>query len=607
MTAPFTIRIFDRDALALTDEFDCAVELGRQSEGREAVYSKRRETNRWRVVIAGLEEQAVSRRHALLEPLPGHRVRVSNTSSLIPLFLASGTELGPNTSIELPYPAVLTIGRKTVRVEEVEEDSDHVQGLAEATIAPGRLASAVRMPALELPTKGVEVEAIVRWLQGVMGVLQTAASSSDFFTSAAQAIVDVVGLDAGRVLLLDEGQWRIEAQCSAPDVTVVPDWRPSRQILNRLRQEKRTLWQEPDQSGLGAASLLGVNSVVAAPLLDRLGQIIGVLYGERRQGGSASSVSRIMKIDAMLLELLASGVAAGLARIEQEKAALAARVQFEQFFSPELASELAARPDMLKGRNLEVTLLFCDIRGFSRISERVGPAGTVKWIGDVMGELSDCVLAHRGVLVDYIGDELIAMWGAPKEEPDHAKLACRAALDMIDRLPILNERWEPILKVAMDLGIGVNTGIAQVGNTGTDRKFKYGALGNTVNLASRVQGATKYLKARLLVTGSTFAQLDSSFQGRRLCTVEVVNIAEPVELFELSPQGRTYWPGLHTQYEQALKLFESKDFGGATRILGNLLGEQPDDGPSLLLLSRAVNCLVEEPNPFDPVWKLPGK
>jgi len=105
---------------------------------------------------------------------------------------------------------------------------------------------------------------------------------------------------------------------------------------------------------------------------------------------------------------------------------LAARVQFEQFFTPSLASELAARPDLLKGRSLEVTLLFCDIRGFSRISERLGPGGTVEWISNVMEVLSDCVLAHQGVLVDYIGDELIAMWGAPKEEPQHAQLACRA-------------------------------------------------------------------------------------------------------------------------------------------------------------------------------------
>ena len=472
----------------------------------------------------------------------------------------------------------------------------------------GRLGAAPRLPSLGLPTKGVEVEAIVRWLQGVIGVLQTAASSSEFLESAAQAVVDLVELDSGRVLLLEDGRWRIEAARFGEGVNPLPDWQPSRLILNRLRSERRTLWQEPDQSGLGAASLLGVNWVVAAPLLDRSGQAIGALYGERRQNLTvADASSRVMKIDAMLVELLASGVAAGLARLEQEKAALAARVQFEQFFTPSLASELAARPDLLKGRNLEVSLLFCDIRGFSRISERLGPAGTVEWISDVMSVLSDCVLAHRGVVVDYIGDELIAMWGAPKVEPEHARLACRAALEMLERIPVLNQRWEQTLKEPMDFGIGVNTGLAQVGNTGTERKFKYGALGGTVNLASRVQGATKYLKSGLLVTGSTRAQLDPSFSGRRLCTVEVVNIAEPVELFQLFPSGLRDAEALRLAYEDALAQFENKNFGGATRILGNLLAEHPNDGPAILLLSRAVNCLVEDPNPFDPVWKLPGK
>src|SRR5262249_17805825 len=151
------------------------------------------------------------------------------------------------------------------------------------------------------------------------------------------------------------------------------------------------------------------------------------------------------EVDARMVEVLATGVAAGLARIEQEEAALAARVRFEQFFTPELARELAARPDMLRGQDCEVSLLFADVRGFSRISERIGPAKTREWIVDVMGALSDCVLAHDGVLVDYIGDEIFALWGAPKPELEHARLACRAAIDMLGKVPELDRRWCPVL------------------------------------------------------------------------------------------------------------------------------------------------------------------
>src|SRR5262249_49932542 len=149
---------------------------------------------------------------------------------------------------------------------------------------------------------------------------------------------------------------------------------------------------------------------------------------------------------------------------------------------------------------------------------------TVEWIRHVMEVLSECVLEHGGVVVNYIGDELMAMWGAPKEQPDHALLACRAALDMLARLPLLNERWHPVLREPMGLGVGVNSGKAGVGDIGSKAKFVYGPLGNTVNLASRVQGATKYLKTPLLITGATRATLGEEFAVRRLCDVKVVNI-----------------------------------------------------------------------------------
>ena len=95
------------------------------------------------------------------------------------------------------------------------------------------------------------------------------------------------------------------------------------------------------------------------------------------------------------------------------------------------------------------------------------------------------------VLVDYLGDALMAMWGAPEEQPDHPRLACRAALAMLDQVPGLNGRWQAALGEPMGLGIGINTGTAQVGNVGSRHKFKYGALGHTVNLASRVTGAAR--------------------------------------------------------------------------------------------------------------------
>ena len=190
-------------------------------------------------------------------------------------------------------------------------------------------------------------------------------------------------------------------------------------------------------------------------------------------------------------------------------------------------------------------MLFCDIRGFSRISERVGAALTFDWINSVMGALSDCVIQHKGVLVDYIGDELIAMWGAPEELPDHGCHACQAALAMLEKMPALSAQWSSDHRRTDELrdrdqhrsGPRRQHGFAR-------RKFKYGPLGNTVNLASRVQGATKYVRTPLVITGATAQQIGDEFPTRRLCSVEVVNIAEPIDLYELRAAADTAWSDL---------------------------------------------------------------
>jgi len=285
--------------------------------------------------------------------------------------------------------------------------------------------------------------------------------------------------------------------------------------------------------------------------------------------------------------------------------------EFSQFFPREIARQVALRPEMLdQGREADVSVLFCDIRNFSRISEKLEPEKTVRWVRDVMEVLSECVLDHQGVLVDYIGDELVAMWGAPTEQPDHAHLAVSAALAMSERMPLLSRKWQNELGFPTHVGIGINSGKAHVGNTGTARRRKYGPLGNTVNLASRVQGASKYLQSNLLVTGASFQQIESGeFGSRRLCTVKVNNIELPVDLFEIVPLDTPDWEDLCSSYEQALNAFELQDFRLAASMLGNLLLRYPNDGPSLLLMSRTVNELIRQTpeSEFNPVWQLPGK
>ncbi len=283
---------------------------------------------------------------------------------------------------------------------------------------------------------------------------------------------------------------------------------------------------------------------------------------------------------------------------------------FEQHFTPELARELARNPDPMKmqARQAEVSVLFCDIRGFSTVSERLGPAQTIDWLSGVMGEFSTIVIENGGVLVDYTGDELMAMWGAPNEQPNHAELACRTAIGIMESLEELNANWEPLVGAETRVGIGINTGEALVGNVGTHRKFKYGPLGTVVNLASRVQGATKFLKSPLLLSGNTAEQLPEEMKTRRLCQVRVQNIHTPVDLHELELPGvPENWSHLTTQYETALTQFEAGHFRQASAILGDVLLHIPHDGPSLQLMRRIVDAMLEDESTFSPVWNLPGK
>jgi adenylate cyclase len=181
---------------------------------------------------------------------------------------------------------------------------------------------------------------------------------------------------------------------------------------------------------------------------------------------------------------------------------------------------------------------------------------------------------------------------------------------MSEGLAQLNRRWEGRLGVPIGLGIGLNSGPALVGNTGSHKKFKYGPLGHTVNLASRVEGATKHLGVQLLITGPTRSFLGNTFAVRRLCRARLVGISGEVELHELCAESApTEWQFLRDSYETALGLYETGHWREACQALLVQLKESPGiyDLPSISLLGRSVECLKQRPSPFDPVFEFKSK
>ena len=347
------------------------LEFGRQRQEEQRPYYSyavaKDSGTRTRVVIGAFEEVAISRQHLAVE-LAGHQALLKNESTTARVDFADREPLMPGQSCEVPLPCRFMVADKAIALDLADDPEESTTGsLTEVPIAPGN----IRRSALEfnsLPLESMEHESILRWLQSVLHVLQSAASSSDFFDAGAQAVVDIGALDVGAVIMLDENkQWKVRALKHREEFGASSKWAPSQSTIEKVRNEKRTFWQLPEFSPHGG-SLIDLQAVISAPILSANSELIGVLYGERHRSTQIGLGPQITKTEAMLIETIAYGVAAGLARLAQEQAALGAQVRFEQFFSERLAKQLQAEPNLLEGKDLEVSVLFCDIRGFSRVS-----------------------------------------------------------------------------------------------------------------------------------------------------------------------------------------------------------------------------------------------
>lgn len=601
----FQISVVVENQLAFSASIADTLELGRQQPGEPGPFHTVNTPEGPRLIVASAGDLTVSRRQMRVHALSNERLEIQNLSSSAPLQLMARPVLGPGqqTTIELPCTISIGAGLFFNFSSLTHPAIGPLHELPEATVLPGRAHGQIRA---ELNSPALRVNrdsnSIVQALQVVMDLFLSAHDEKELFASAIDGAITLIGFDTVRVLLNEQERW--EEALSRTTAWNSELAAASRLVLQSVRERKKTFW-ETHLNGPESASLSQVTGVIGAPILDANGEVIGVLYGDRRHNHSSSASNEIGPLDARMMELLACGIASGLARLKHQERAKQMSLQFAQFFTPELAAELERNPALLQGQDAEVTLLFCDIRGFSRISERIGATETFHWIHDVMDVLSDCVLRHNGVLVDYIGDELMAMWGAPRPQANHAEGACLAALEMLAALPELNARWQQRLGESVELAIGINSGTVKVGNAGSTRKFKYSPLGNAVNLASRVVGVTRHLNTSLLVTGKTSRQLPEHILRRKLCDVQVVNVDEPVELFELvTPEIPDQ---LLQEYKKSLHAFENGELRTAAHLTARLLEAYPEDGPSLVLLSRAVQAMVHGTDPEHPVWRLAAK
>ena len=568
---------------------DGPVEFGR---------NERKASNYYRI-----DDQSVSGEQFRAEMLPEGQLHVENLSRKVDIRFADGTRLLAGSSCDKGLPCRLLVGESLVHFELGMEHLLRSVDRPIQTIVSSKRQDLSIAGLGEAPT----AESVAHWLERLVIVQMAAAGAANFYQATARAVVELIGLDYGVVLLLEpDNNWRTVAEHGN---TSEGASHFSRTILDKVVSQKRTYYQDLPETTV--RSLAGVSAVVAAPVLGSDGQtVLGAVYGVRAPSNDVRR-SVIRPLDAQLVQVLACAVGAGLARIRGEEKAALHRQQFEDFFSTELAAALESNPRLLEGERREITILFCDIRNFSRISESISPEQTCSLIRDVMERLTQRIRQHQGVVIDYIGDALLALWNAPTDQLDHATLACNAALSMLEELPALNATWSECIHEKLDIGIGLNTGLALIGNTGSHSRLKYGPLGHAVNLASRVEGATKQFGVQILLTQSTFDSIqDAGFATRRLCQLQMVGIEGSVYVYELHSQAvDPQWYTWRDKYESGLDQFEHGELSHACRILHSLMeGRRGDyDLATLHLVSRALDFLKDPKKQFNPVLKLESK
>jgi class 3 adenylate cyclase len=213
------------------------------------------------------------------------------------------------------------------------------------------------------------------------------------------------------------------------------------------------------------------------------------------------------------------------------------RATFGRYVSPEVAQTLLASPEALRlgGSKREVTILMSDLRGYTRFAEQGEPAEVMAILNACLGRLSEVVIAYGGTINEFIGDAIFAIFGAPLDHPDHAERAAAAALAMQRAMAELNTVHAARGLPRFDMGIGVNTGEAVVGNIGSEHRAKYGVVGNAVNTASRIEAAT--VGGQILVSAATYARIQHIAEVGRPVTVTVKGLSEPLSLYELRALG----------------------------------------------------------------------
>lgn len=478
------------------------------------------------------------------------------------------------SEFELVNAKAIRASQSQIKALEANGDGNTENGLSEATLS--------------------------RWFEALSTLNHWKVDSVEFLQAATELVVEPLGFDAAYLVALnetkEEPEWQVVAShLPCPELGVWFDTSPLNQLL-----EKPNVYYQPASENPGSENAVeGVSesSIAFAPRFRKDGSIMGAIVGVRHLH-SKNARSGVRPLEAKLLHLLADSINQEQARAEQQEYCARRRKLLEQAFMPALATRIEQDPQVLDGCRREVSVLFADLRDSSGLFQsenaanshsRLTPVQTYQVLSDVMDTLTAAVIHHEGLVIDYYGDGLAAMWNAPFDQPNHVVDACEAAIEMQEKLHVVSQRWRNLLGRNLSLGIGIHTGAAQVGNIGSQWKLKYGARGVAVNLASRLEQTTKQLGTAIVLSGEVARSLPQGFPIDRLCRALVAGIDEGIDLYRLGTANECFDT---TAYAEVLSLFEA---GLYELALETILDSQMQSGPMAFMAEQITAAIESRP------------
>jgi class 3 adenylate cyclase len=304
--------------------------------------------------------------------------------------------------------------------------------------------------------------------------------------------------------------------------------------------------------------------------------------------------------------------------VEQLRLKERIRKTFGRYVDPRIVEGLISGPALAaEGQRRVMTVLFCDVKGFVGVSEEMTPQGLVKVMNRYFSVMSAPIHDHGGIIDKYIGDAIMAYWGPPfTADADQARCAGLAALDMLARVAPFRAELSDLLglrnvPISFDIRIGIATGEALVGSIGSDVMMSYTVMGETVNLASRLEGANKVYGGRILTTQATVTAAGGGLEVREIDRVALVGQSYAQPVYEIMGRGGALTPNqieLRARYAAGLAAYRSRRWEEAREAFTAALAAMPDDGPTLTMLKR-IDTLAGAPpaENWDGVWRLDQK